>query len=72
MAEDDCGNFVYVRAASGEVMFWDHEIENGDVFLADDISGFLKLLRPFDPVAVKLAPGQVKSVWIDPTFKPEF
>lgn len=72
LAEDDCGNYFYLSPSSGQVFFWDHEIEGGDQLLANDLAGFLKLLRPFDDSSVKLAPGQVLRVWTRPGFKPEF
>lgn len=72
LAEDDSGNYFYVEPRSGSVRFWDHEIEGGDELVANDVSGLLHKLTPYDPTKVKLAQGQVKRVWVDPTFKPEF
>ena len=72
LAEDDCGNYFYLSLSSGQVFFWDHEIEGGDQLLANDLPGFLNLLRPFDDSSVKLTPGQVLRVWTRPGFKPEF
>ena len=72
LAEDESGNFFYMAPANGHVFFWDHELEGSDALLATDLDTFLARLRPFDPADVKLAPGQVKSVWIHPDFKPEF
>ena len=71
-AEDDCGNFFYVVPQTGAVHFWDHEAEGQSEQIATNVSQFTEKLAPFDPSQVKLAPGQVKRVWVDPTFKPEF
>jgi hypothetical protein len=72
LAEDDCGNYFYLDAQSGGIHFWDHEIEGQDELVADDLRAFLEKLSPFDASQVKLAPGQVKHVWIDPEFKKQF
>lgn len=71
-AEDESGNFFYMAPANGQVFFWDHELDDTDQLLAADLDSFLARLRPFDAASVKLAPGQVKSVWVHPDFKPEF
>ncbi len=71
-AEDDCGNYFYVKPETGAVHFWDHEVEGGDEQVAADAAGFVERLAPFDAKRVQLAPGQVISAWIDPSFKPEF
>lgn len=69
IADDSCGNYVVVDLPAGEwVYFWDHELDLPLYKLADSISDFLELLEPFDPDSVQLAPGQVKSAWIDPNF----
>ena len=62
------GNYVFVDAASGAVYFWDHEQPTPPVPTASDFAAFTELLEPFDQGAIKLRPGQVKSVWIDPDF----
>ena len=71
VAECPSGNFVYIKKGTDEVFFWDHEIEI-DKKLASSFGVFLQELRPFDINEVQLKPGQVKSVWVDPDFKPEF
>ena len=71
IAEASSGNFVYFKKGSPSVFFWDHEIDR-DKKLASSFSEFLDALRPFDIDSVQLKPGQVKSVWVDPDFKPEF
>lgn len=71
-AEDDCGNYFYVAPLTGSVHFWDHELEGPDEQVAESAMAFAEKLTPFDVSAVKLAPGQVKSAWIDPSFTPEF
>ena len=71
-AEDDCGNYFYVRPETGAVHFWDHEVEGGDEQVAEDATSFVEGLKPLDATRVQLEPGQVISAWIDPSFKPEF
>ncbi|BEV00641.1 SMI1/KNR4 family protein [Novosphingobium olei] len=71
-AEDSCGNYFYVEPRSGSVRFWDHEVESEDEVVASDVSGLIAKLTPFDMTKVKLTPGQVKRVWVDPSFTPEF
>ena len=72
LAEDDCGNYFYINPTTGRVHFWDHEIEGPDEEVAVDALIFAKSLAPFDASRVALAPGQVRSVWVNPSFKPEF
>lgn len=72
LAEDDCGNYFYVEPRSGAVYFWDHEEEGPDEKVAEGALAFAEKLSPFDVSTVNPAPGQVKSVWIDPSFKPKF
>jgi hypothetical protein len=51
VAQDDCGNFVFVdEARSGVVYFWDHELLDDPVELALTFDAFLDLLalRRFD------------------------
>lgn len=69
--EDDSGNFVCLGAKDHRVYFWDHEIDN-DKVVADSFDEFIRRLEPFDLSSVKLKPGQVKRVWVNPDFKPEF
>ena len=71
IAEASSGNFVYFKKGSPSIYFWDHEIDH-DRKLASSFMEFLNALRPFDFASVQLKPGQVKSVWVDPNFKPEF
>ena len=71
IAEATSGNLIYFKKASEEVMFWDHEIDN-DKKLASSFDEFLIKLLPFDMKSVQLKPEQVKSVWVDPNFNPEF
>lgn len=69
--EDDSGNFVCIGADDHRVYFWDHEVDN-DKVVAESFDEFLRRLEPFDLSSVKLEPGQVKRVWVNPGFKPEF
>lgn len=71
IAECSSGNFVYIKKGCTGVFFWDHEVEN-DKRLANSFKEFLEGLRPFDTNSIQLKPGQVKSVWVDPDFKPKF
>jgi len=68
IACDDGGNYVYLDPANGNIYYWDHEIQNNDYKLANNFAEFLSLLESFDLDQIKLKPGQVKSVWIDPSF----
>jgi hypothetical protein len=76
------GNFVCI--AIGEkagVYFWDHEYETegdksatwGNMFrLASTFSDFFEKIHKFDINQIKLKPGQITEIWVDPDFKPEF
>jgi cell wall assembly regulator SMI1 len=65
------GNYVYLTKSGFEVYFWDHEVED-DKKIAASFDEFLQKLKPFDASSIQLKPGQVKSVWIAPGFKPKF
>ena len=52
---------------NGIVCFGDHETTEITT-LAVTFGDFLELLQPFDISSVKLKPGQVKRVWVDPEF----
>jgi hypothetical protein len=66
---DSCGNYLLIDEAKGSaVSFWDHELGHITAQLAPDFQTFLDRLERFDPGKVKLKPGQVKRVWIDPDF----
>jgi hypothetical protein len=66
------GNFVYLEPTNYSVYFWDHEVENADTKLANSFDEFLEQIQASDVGQVKLKPGQVKRVWGNPDFKPEF
>jgi len=72
IAEDSCGNYVWLDQETGAIFFWDHEIDGVGEKIAESFETFLTILQPFDPSSVRLRPGQVKSVWANPDFKPEF
>lgn len=72
VAEDGCGNYVWLKPETGEILFWDHEIESDGVVIANNFEAFIASLQPFDRDSAQLQPGQVKHVWIHPDFKPEF
>lgn len=71
-AEATGGNLIYMDAADGTIYFWDHEVDSGDVRIADSFDKFLRMLEKFDINQIKLKPGQVKRIWGDPNFRPEF
>lgn len=71
VAECPSGDFIYIEKSSQYVFFWDHEIDK-DRKIASSFGEFLKALKPHDVNSVQLKPGQVKSVWVDPDFKPQF
>jgi len=48
--------------------FWDHEVSTPPVKLTSNFGEFLTLLQPFDIKSVRLKPGQVKRVWVNPEF----
>jgi hypothetical protein len=61
-------NSIFVdEGKNGIVCFWDHETTEITT-LAVTFGDFLELLQPFDISSVKLKPGQVKRVWVDPEF----
>ena len=66
------GNFIYLESATTAAYFWDHEIEGNDIKIADSFDEFLEKLQPADVGQLKLKPGQVKKIWGNPDFKPEF
>lgn len=66
IAEDGCGNYVWLHQKTGQVFFWHHELESDGEKLAEDFDAFLQLLKTFDPGSVPKP--EVKSVWIDPEF----
>jgi len=64
----ESGNYVFVdEDKKGAVFFWDHETARVTE-IAKDFAQFLNLLEPFDVTSIKLKPGQVKRVWVDPEF----
>ena len=66
------GNLVYLDPLTGGVYFWDHELDDEDVKVANTFSEFLGMLEGLDIDQIKLKPGQVKKVWVDPDFRPQF
>jgi hypothetical protein len=63
------GNFIFVNEdKAGAVFFWDHELPDNSAQVANTFGEFLDLLEPFDIKSVRLKPGQVKKVWVDPDF----
>ena len=66
------GNLIYLDAVRGTVHFWDHEGDSYDVKVANSFEEFLVLLEQFDLDHIKLKPGQVKKVRVNPDFKPKF
>lgn len=72
LAESAGGNLVYLDPATGAVYFWNHEVDSGDAKVADSFPQFIAMLEKFDLEPIKLEPGQVKNIWVNPNFKPEF
>lgn len=73
IASSEGGNYVLLdQGQGGAIFFWDHEVEGGIWKLADSFDEFLDMIEPFDASAIKPAPGQVKSAWIDPDFLKQF
>jgi len=67
------GNYLFIdEGRQGAVFFWDHELPEQSYKVANDFAAFLELLQPFDPSSVELAPGQVRSAWINPDFLAKF
>ena len=63
------GNYVIIdEGRHGAVFFWDHEAPKTPAELAGGFAAFHDLLEPFDAGMVRLEPGQVKRVWVDPEF----
>jgi len=64
----ECGDCIFINEArGGAVFFWEHETEE-IIEVAPSFAAFLELLEPFDVNSIKLKPGQVKRVWVDPGF----
>jgi hypothetical protein len=68
VAEDECGNFVWLDPKTGTVFFWDHEVQSRGRKIASDFDSFLCSLRKFDPRAEPEQAVRVISVWADPDF----
>jgi len=51
------GNYVIIdEGENGSVYFWDHEIPEDIVRLADDFAGLLDFMEPFDINSIELKP----------------
>ncbi|MDH7971275.1 SMI1/KNR4 family protein [Sphingomonas sp. AR_OL41] len=72
LAEDDCGNYFYVDPKTDAVHFWDHEVEGPDEEVAANALLFVEKLTSRDASPVPLELGQVRRMWVNPSFKPEF
>lgn len=82
IAHAEGGNYVcLVSGKKAGVYYWEHENEAEEGYpatfenmskVADTFSDFFKSLKKFDITKIKLKPGQVTKVWVDPDFKPEF
>ena len=48
IAGDDGGNYFYLNKLDSRIYFWDHEVEDGDVFLAKTFAEFLLKIKKFD------------------------
>ncbi|MEJ2664941.1 MAG: SMI1/KNR4 family protein [Spirochaetia bacterium] len=82
IAQAEGGNYIcLVTGKKSGIYYWEHESEaeegrpaNFDNLfkVADTFSHFFDALKKFDISKNNLKPGQVKKVWVDPDFKPEF
>ena len=68
-ASDGNGNFYTLQ--EGGVYFLNHETDER-ILLINSLINFLKHLEEPEDLNIALKPEQVKSVWVDPDFKPEF
>ncbi len=68
-ASDGNGNFYTLQ--EGGVYFLNHETDE-KILLINSLINFLKHLEEPEDLNITLKPEQVKSVWVDPDFKPEF
>lgn|SRR5690554_3050008 len=66
-AEDECGN--YFISKSDGIYFWDHETRKAEI-IAVSIEEFIE--GCVVPPAIRLEPGQVEKVWVDPEFSRKF
>jgi hypothetical protein len=83
IASDPCGNCICLSLNSdtfGQVFFWNHELEADEgepttftnLFkIGDSFNDFFGQLKQFDANQIKLKPGQVKKVWVNPNFLEE-
>lgn len=65
------GDFFYFKSGRPEVFYWNHELHDENVIVADSFGEFLNKLIP-DEIQVELDPDQVISVSINPKFKAVF
>ncbi|MBN1126824.1 MAG: SMI1/KNR4 family protein [Sedimentisphaerales bacterium] len=82
IAYAECGNYVCLVFGEKEgIYFWDHELEVEEgkepswenmFLLAITFTDFFEGLCRLDVNSIDIKPGQVKEVWVDPDFKPEF
>ncbi|WP_207689602.1 SMI1/KNR4 family protein [Desulfonema limicola] len=76
------GNYLcLVIGKKAGIYFWDHELESEDsqgaswdnmFFISANFTSFLTSMRKFDISTIKLKPGQVQKIKVNPDFKPEF
>lgn len=64
IAEDGSGNIIGINKL-GNVVFWDHEIDEAPIKVADSFSDLLFRLRPIEEIEIDLETKPTK-VWIKP------
>lgn len=67
------GNYLCIAISGptvGSIYFFDHECHGSEALtaIAPGFNAFLEKIEPFNPKSVRLKPGQVKKVWINPVF----
>lgn len=62
------GNHVVIDLVRKDVLFLDHEVEDGYRKVAPDVDDFVKRLIPNTEIQDDFSGMKVKSVWIDPAF----
>jgi hypothetical protein len=68
---DDGGNYFYALE-NGAIWFWDHEVQDGEIKIADSFQDFLNMLEPFDQTKISVNNDDIEIVSLDKNWKPEF
>lgn len=67
------GNYICIVISGptiGSIYFFDHECHGPEALtaIAPGFTAFLEKVEPFNSESVRLKPGQVKKVWVNPAF----